>query len=72
MIDSCYDSIVLTSAQTTDSDDTNTTLLKLENIPSKHVKVGDMDMSYKIFGKGNPILLIMGYAGSMYGWDPIF
>ncbi|MGE5661044.1 MAG: alpha/beta fold hydrolase, partial [Ignavibacteriales bacterium] len=27
--------------------------------------------SYKIFGKGDPILLIMGYAGSMYMWDPI-
>jgi pimeloyl-ACP methyl ester carboxylesterase len=29
-------------------------------------------MSYKIFGKGDPILLIMGYAGSIDGWDPIF
>jgi len=42
MIDSYYDSIVLIYAQTIDSDYTNTTILKLENIPSKHVKVGDI------------------------------
>ena len=69
-----YDGIVLINAQTIDSDDTshNTNIIKLDNIPSKQVKVEDIDISYKIFGKGDPILLIMGYAGSMYGWDPVF
>ncbi|MGE5862355.1 MAG: alpha/beta fold hydrolase [Nitrososphaerales archaeon] len=69
-----YDGIVLIKAQTIDSDDTsnNTNIIKLDNIPSKQVKVDDIDISYKIFGKGDPILLIMGYAGSMYGWDPVF
>jgi hypothetical protein len=51
MIDSYYDSIVLIYAQTIDSDYTNTTILKLENIPTKHVKVEDIYMSYKILVK---------------------
>ena len=36
------------------------------------LKLGDIDISYKTFGKGDPVLLIMGYATSMYGWDPTF
>jgi pimeloyl-ACP methyl ester carboxylesterase len=39
---------------------------------TKQARVGDIDISYKTFGKGDPILLIMGYAGSMYAWDPVF
>jgi pimeloyl-ACP methyl ester carboxylesterase len=69
-----YDGMILINAQTIDSDDSasnNTNIIKLENILTKQVKVGDIDISYKIFGKGDPILLINGYAGSMYGWDPI-
>ncbi|HET9806440.1 MAG TPA: alpha/beta hydrolase [Nitrososphaeraceae archaeon] len=69
-----YDGMILINAQTIDLDDntSNTNIIKLENIPTKQVKVGDIDISYKIFGKGDPILLIMGYPGPMYGWDPIF
>ncbi len=63
--------VLIYAQQTTDSDDTNNNIFKLESIPTKKVKVGDIDISYKIFGKGDPILLINGYAGSMYGWDPI-
>jgi len=68
------DGILLIDAQTIDSDNNtgNTNIIKLENIPTKQVRVGDIDISYKTFGKGDPILLIMGYAGSKNDWDQTF
>ena len=47
-----------------------TNSLDIQNIPSKKVHVGDIDIAYKIFGKGDPILLINGYSHSMDNWDP--
>jgi pimeloyl-ACP methyl ester carboxylesterase len=35
------------------------------------VKVGDIDISYKIFGKGEPLLLIPGFSMTMDMWEPI-
>lgn len=58
-------------AQTKDSDKTNDTI-ELYNVPRNQAKVGDIDISYKTFGKGDPILLIMGYSGSKNDWDPTF
>ena len=58
--------------QIIDSDTTDNNIINLNNILIKQVRVGDIDISYKTFGKGDPILLIMGYAGSMYAWDPTF
>ena len=37
-----------------------TNSLNIQNIPVKKVHVGDIDIAYKIFGKGDPILLISG------------
>jgi pimeloyl-ACP methyl ester carboxylesterase len=54
-----------------------TTSNPLNNISSnlqdiKKVKVDDINIGYKIFGKGGPpLLLIMGFGGSMNNWDPI-
>ena len=73
MIDNSYSDLFLIYAQqTTDLDNTSNNIIKLNNIPSKQVKVGDIDISYKTFGKGDPILLIMGYSGSKNDWDPTF
>jgi pimeloyl-ACP methyl ester carboxylesterase len=58
--------------QIIDSDTTDNNIINLNNILTNQVRVGDIDISYKTFGKGDPILLIMGYAGSMYAWDPTF
>ena len=44
--------------------------LNLQDIPSKEVHVGDIDVGYKMFGKGDPILLIQGASGSMDDWEP--
>lgn len=41
-----------------------------ENIPLRKVHVGDIDIAYKIFGNGNPILLIAGTSATMDFWDP--
>ncbi len=44
--------------------------LDIQSIPSKKVHVGDIDIAYKSFGKGDPILLINGYSQAMDNWDP--
>jgi hypothetical protein len=47
-----------------------TSSLNIQNIPLKKVHVGDIDIAYKMFGKGDPILLIQGAGGSMDSWEP--
>jgi len=42
----------------------------LDNIQTKKVRVGDIDIAYKIFGKGKPLLLIAGSGANMDMWDP--
>ena len=34
------------------------------------VAVGDIEVAYQIFGEGEPLLLIMGYSGTMDLWAP--
>ncbi len=41
----------------------------IQDIPVKKVHVGDIDVAYKVFGKGDPILLIPG-ASDLSRWDP--
>lgn len=50
----------------------NADLLNIQDIPSKKVHVGDIDVAYKIFGKGNPILLISGSGNVMDVWPTHF
>ena len=45
-------------------------LLNIQNIPLKKIHVGDIDIAYKIFGKGDPILLISGSGLAMDQWRP--
>ena len=37
----------------------------IQNIPAKKVLVGDIEIAYKAFGKGDPILLISGSGNVM-------
>ena len=58
-----------------DPDQTNsntTNLVNTEDIPLEKVHVGDIDIAYKMFGKGEPILLINGASNNMDAWDPSF
>src|SRR6266496_3968139 len=57
------------------SDQTNsnvTNSLIIHNMPIKKVHVGDIDIAYKTFGKGEPIFLFNGGSDGMYAWDPSF
>src|SRR5215831_16773769 len=45
-------------------------LINIQDIPLEKVRVGDIDITYKMFGKGEPILLISGVGGDMNSWDP--
>jgi hypothetical protein len=47
-----------------------TTNVFLDNIETKKVRVGDIDIAYKTFGKGKPLLLIPGFSMTMDMWDP--
>lgn len=47
-----------------------TTNAFLDNIETKKIRVGDIDIVYKIFGKGKPLLLIPGFSMTMDMWDP--
>jgi hypothetical protein len=40
------------------STSTFTNLINVQDVPAKKVRVGDIEIAYKAFGKGNPILLI--------------
>jgi len=43
-----------------------------DKIETKKVRVGDIDIAYKIFGKGEePLLLIPGFSATMDVWDPV-
>jgi pimeloyl-ACP methyl ester carboxylesterase len=47
-----------------------TNSLNIQNMPVKKVHVGDIDVAYKTFGKGDPILLISGASSDMNAWEP--
>jgi alpha/beta hydrolase fold len=52
-----------------DQMNSNTTnFVNVQNIPVKKVHVGDIDIAYKTFGKGEPFLLIS--PSVMDAWDP--
>ena len=54
-----------TSFNTTDSSN-------IQSIPAKKVQVGDIEIAYKMLGKGDPILLFNGASDGMDAWDPSF
>jgi pimeloyl-ACP methyl ester carboxylesterase len=56
-----------------DQMNSNTTnSVNIQDIPLKKVRVGDIDVAYKMFGQGDPILLFNGASDGMDAWDPSF
>ncbi|HJT84585.1 MAG TPA: alpha/beta hydrolase [Nitrososphaeraceae archaeon] len=49
-----------------------TDLSNLQSIPAKKVQVGDIEIAYKMLGKGDPILVYNGASDGMDAWDPFF
>lgn len=43
-----------------------------EPAPCETMTIGDRKVGYRIVGTGQPLLLIMGFAGTMDSWDPAF
>jgi len=41
------------------------------NTETKKIRVGDIDIAYQIFGKGDPILFIPGFSMTMDMWEPM-
>jgi len=39
---------------------------------AERIPVGDINISYKVLGQGDPIVLIMGSGSTMDMWDPLF
>ncbi|MBU4175565.1 MAG: alpha/beta hydrolase [Actinobacteria bacterium] len=37
---------------------------------TEKVKVGDIEVAYRVLGKGYPLVMIMGFSGTMDVWDP--
>ena len=44
-------------------------IVDMEKVKLQTVKVDDIAIGYKIIGKGDPLILIMGYSGTMDMWD---
>jgi pimeloyl-ACP methyl ester carboxylesterase len=59
-----------TNATTTTTSNNNANSLNVQDIPIQKIQVGDIDIAYKVFGKGDPILLISGSDALMDQWDP--
>ncbi|WP_319469009.1 hypothetical protein [uncultured Pseudodesulfovibrio sp.] len=41
-----------------------------QDAPLQAAEVNGVHLGYRILGNGPPLLLIMGYAGTMDVWDP--
>ena len=62
----------LVYGQTNQTISDNANLLNIQDIPAKKVHVGDIDIAYKMLGKGDPLLLFNGASDTMAAWDPSF
>lgn len=61
--------VALGQSGPTNSNMNNT--VNLHEIETKKVRVGDIDIAYKMFGIGDPVLLINGFSAPLDFWDPI-
>jgi pimeloyl-ACP methyl ester carboxylesterase len=59
-----------TNQTTINTEGLNANSLDIQNIPLKKVHVGDIDIAYKMFGKGDPIILHNGAGDGMDAWGP--
>jgi pimeloyl-ACP methyl ester carboxylesterase len=76
-INNINNSIPNVTGQTNDSQFQKNTFLSKDalitdnNATSQKVKVGDIDIAYKLFGKGDPVLMIPGFSMTKEMWGPI-
>ena len=66
-----FTNVAYSQTNATQANSTNVTgLVNTEDIPLQKVHVGDIEMAYKMFGKGDPIILHNGASDHMDAWDP--
>ena len=58
------------ATQANPTSNVTTNLVDIQDIPLEKVRVGDIEMAYKMFGKGDPIILHNGASDNMDAWDP--
>lgn len=75
LITSTVTSLSANASVTFNSSSGNSSLLetsiKLPGIETKKIRVGDIDIAYQIFGKGDPLLFIPGFSMTMDMWEPM-
>ena len=69
---SYFGTINLVYGQSDQKNSNVTNTLNIQNIPLKKVHVGDIDVAYKMFGRGDPLILFNGASDNMNAWDPSF
>src|SRR5918994_5265344 len=66
-----FPNVIYGQTNATQSNSSNTTnLVNIDDIPLQKVRVGDIEMAYKMFGKGDPLILHNGASDHMDAWDP--
>jgi pimeloyl-ACP methyl ester carboxylesterase len=58
------------ATQANPTSNVTTNLVNIQDIPLQKVRVGDIEMAYKMFGKGDPLILHNGASDHMDAWDP--
>lgn len=53
------------------SSPTTLDIVNSKDIETKKIHVGDIDIAYKMFGNGKPVLLINGFSAPLDFWNPI-
>jgi len=61
-----------TNATQVNSTNDSMNMVNTQDIPLQKVRVGDIEMAYKMFGKGDPIILHNGANDGMDAWDAAF
>ena len=64
-----FDNTNFAYGQTNQTISNNANQINIQNIPVKKVRVGDINIAYKTFGKGDPILLLSGSGLAMDQWQ---
>jgi alpha/beta hydrolase fold len=71
VVKTILDKAVVAYGQLNNMNSNITNQMAFQNIPPKKIQVGDIDIAYKVFGNGKPLLLIAGSGATMDMWDPI-
>lgn len=59
----------ITDANTTLTATPATDPIDVQNVTVQTISVDEIEIAYKTFGNGPPLILVMGYAGTMDMWD---